>query len=149
MMKKNLFMCFAMLMSFVGCVRTIELHVDEPTMTVKELRNCILEIQNCPKFIEDSATMYMALTSACDAAGFGYYRIHTESIDQDVWVMYAYAEKGYAALWIHKRNHSCTIEFCSINGLYDYASFLDTFLTEFHTIERNDEWEKTFTDLLE
>lgn len=145
---KRLALYITMLVSFVGCAKTIELE-EEPTMTIKEMRNCILDIQNCPKFIADSASIYMALTNACDAAGFGYYRIRPETIDKDVWVMYVHAKDGYAALWIHKKDNACTLEFCSVNAHYDYALFLDTFLTDFHAIQRNEEWEKTFTELLE
>jgi kynureninase len=148
-MKTTLVLCFATLISTVGCVRTIDLPVEEPNFTIKEFRNCILNIDHCSRFIEDNPGMYMALTNACDAAGFVNYRLHTESIDQDVWVMYIYAESGYAALWVHQKDQSCVLEFCSTNTEYSYNEFLDMFMTEFYSIEHTKEWETTFTELLE
>ena len=137
--------CFLMLMCTIGCTKTIE----QPVVTLKEMRNCIVDIQNCPSFIKDSPGIYMALTAACVASGFKNYTARTESIEKDVWVLYVYAEHGYAALWVHKKDTACTLEFCCRGNEYCYADFLDTFMNEFYSIERGDEWYQTFTELLE
>jgi len=144
---KSVLLCLLILCFTVGCAKTNKL---EPVMTVRELRNTLLEIQNCPTFIGDHGSIYIALTNAANAAGFTSYRVHSEKVDKDVWVMYIYADRAYAALWVNQKDKSCTLEFCSVGIDYCCADFLDTFMTDFYSIERDsEEWYKTFTELLE
>jgi hypothetical protein len=147
MMKKNLMICIASLLFTTGCAKSNS--CEEPNVHVKEMRNTIVNIEHCPRFIEDIPSAFVALAKACKATGFKMCTVNSESVSQEVWVIYIYTQQGYAALWINKKDESCTLEFCSQDVNHNYADFLDTFMAEFYNIERSDDWYQTFTDLLE
>lgn len=148
MIKMSLLGCVAIIMLTVSCVRSIE-HSDMPEFRIRSVNNSLITIDKCPTFVENSEYTVQSLVTACNAAGFEKSEFVHESISDDIYVIYVYAQHGYAALWVNHKEGSCVIEFFCAEERYSYVDFISGFMREFDMVEKRKEWYQTFTDLLE
>jgi len=121
-----------------SCIKSQE--KQHPKMSVRETKNTLLSIENCPAFVSNCENPINALVNACTAAQFENTSFYIECLSNEVYVVHITGLHGYAALWINHKECTCLLEYFAEDETYNFADLLGTFITEFESIEHHEEW---------
>lgn len=142
-MNKILLVCLLSLFSITSCSKTekIVFPRNESTMMVT--------LNECPNFVSDVDFPLKALIIACQSANFEHLLIHINTINDEVYVIHVYGQKGSASIWVDTAVKTCIIEFCNNDDTYSYPDFIATFMMEFDAIEHPDKTDKWLEELMD
>jgi len=147
-MNKHLLACFAVLMSFTGCVKSDikrDFYVTTP-------QSHMMSFHECPDFISNPDAPLQSLIIACNAGKFEHYMIYFEDVNDTLHAIRVSSKHGFATLWLDSDKNICLLDFFCVDDRYVYSDFLESFMSEFVAIENKDEYsfgQCVFDDLLE
>lgn len=140
-MNKFIIGWFIIITSLISCAKP-----EQPTPAYTNVQSYFVMFNNCNEFTNNSELPLQTLILACDAACFESYTILLDDINDSIYTIRVNGELGFASIWIDTHQKTCVLDFFCIDDTYCYPDFIETFMSEFQSIENK---ELTFEELLE